>query len=75
MFTQNKSRVKLIRQGDPSFMIKDGVALHPRAMLQITPDCPTNIKNHITWAYNNGYLKCAANVYDVDHLRDILAEE
>jgi len=62
-----------MRQGDPSFMFQDGLTLVPRAMLEITSDCPTQIRNHIVWAFDKGYLKCMANVYTVEHLRDVLA--
>ena len=71
----HRSRVKTIRQGDSDFTLQDGFVTYPRAMLHIAPECPTDIQNYITWAYDNGYLKCVANVYSVEHLRDVLAEE
>ncbi len=74
-FTVHKSRVKTIRQGDPSFMLRDGFALVPRAMLHITPECPIRVREHINWAVQNGYLKCVSNVYSTEHLRDVLAED
>ena len=74
-YTLHKSRVKTIRQSDPSFMLQDGFVLVPRAMLHITPECPTNIRNQINWAIQNGYIKCVSNVYSTEHLRDVLAED
>lgn len=74
-FEFHKSRVKTIQPGESDFTLKDGFVTYPRAMLHITPDCPVNIRNYITWAYDEGYLKCVANVYSTEHLRDILAED
>ena len=56
------SDIKTIRQGDSNFMITDGIAMYPRAMLHVLPECPQNIKEYIQWAYNNGYIKCVAHV-------------
>ncbi len=74
-FTVHKSRVKTIRQGDPSFMLQDGFALVPRAMIHVLPECPQNVKEMINWAVSSGYLKCVASVYSTEHLRDVLAED
>ncbi len=57
-----KHDIRTIRQGDPNFVLTDGIAQYPRAMLHILPDCPTHIKEHVHWAYENGYIKCVAHV-------------
>lgn len=54
--------IKTIRQGDPDFNLTDGIAIYPRAVMQITSGCPQNIKEYIHWAYNNGYIQCVAHV-------------
>jgi hypothetical protein len=72
--TLHKSRVKTIRQGESDFMLKDGMVTYPRAMLELLPNCPLQIANDIAWAVENGYIKCVANVYSTEHLRDVLMD-
>lgn len=63
MFTTTSKRdIKAVRQGDPGFMLTDGMIQYPRAMMHITPECPAEVKTSIMWAVNNGYLKCVAHV-------------
>lgn len=57
-----KHDIKEIRQGDPNFMLSDGLMLIPRAMIHITPDCPQHVRETINWASTNGYLKTVAHV-------------
>ena len=60
---QPKQRnIKAIRQGDPNFMLDDGLVMYPRAMLHITPDCPQHVRETINWAITNNYLKTVAHV-------------
>lgn len=62
-FTTSTNReIKAVRQGDPNFMLSDGMMMYPRAMLHITPECPEIVKSEIMWAVDNGYLKCVAYV-------------
>lgn len=61
--TNSKSRdIKTIRQGDPDFHLSDGIVLYPRAMIHITPDCPTRWREYIELAMAEGYIKCVAHV-------------
>ncbi len=63
MFITSSTRdIKAVRQGDPGFMLTDGMIQYPRAMLHITPDCPADVKVQIMRAVNNGHLKCVAHV-------------
>lgn len=73
-FVPHKSRVKTIRQGERDFTLTDGFVTYPRAMLHIIPDCPLRIREAIEFAVANGYVKCVANVYSTEHLRDKLSE-
>lgn len=72
-FVAHKSRVKTIRPGDSDFTITDGFVTYPRAMLHVIPDCPLRVRETVEWAIANGYIKCVANVYNTEHLRDKLA--
>jgi hypothetical protein len=62
MFTTPKREIKAIRQGEPNFMLDDGWAMYPRAMIHILPDCPPEVRTTINWAIKNGYLKTVAHV-------------
>jgi hypothetical protein len=62
MITAAKREIKEVRQGDPNFMLTDGFINYPRAMIHVTPECPKALRDEITWAINNGYLKCVAYV-------------
>jgi hypothetical protein len=68
-----KSReVKSIRQGDPKFMLNDGLVMYPRAMIHILPECPANARHLIEWAISEGYLKTVAHVYGKELTMDSL---
>jgi hypothetical protein len=73
-YTFHKSIIRSICQGDPDFMLHDGMVISPRAHLQIMSDCPDTIKTSILWALSNGYLKCVANVKDHELMWDQLHE-
>lgn len=73
-YTVTESKVKTVRQGDNDFMIKDGLIMYPRAMIHITPECPTDVRSKIMWAVNNGYIKTVAHMYDHELTFDKLKE-
>ena len=57
-----KHEIKEIRQGDPDFLLTDGLMLIPRAMIHILPECPQDVRETINWAVLHGYLKTVAHV-------------
>jgi len=57
-----KHEIKEIRQGDPGFMLSDGLMLIPRAMIHVLPECPQDVKETINWAVSKGYVKTVAHV-------------
>jgi hypothetical protein len=68
-----KSRdVKSIRQGDPNFMINDGLVMYPRAMIHVLPECPSNVRHYIEWAIAEGYIKSVAHVYGKEITMELL---
>lgn len=60
--TSSKREIKAVRQGDPNFMLCDGMVMYPRAMLYLTPDCPAPYRHAIDMAVQDGYLKLVAHV-------------
>lgn len=72
-FVNYDSKVKSIRQGEDGFMLDDGFIRYPRAMIHITPECPTNVRTQIEWAIANGYLKSVAHIYKHEETFNLLA--
>jgi len=64
--------IKAIRQGEPNFMIYDGMVAYPRAMIHIIPECPGRVREYLNWAISEGYIKCVAHVYGKEQTLDAL---
>jgi hypothetical protein len=60
------SKFKTIRQGEPGFMLTDGLMITPRAGFEISQSCPAEYKSIFITAINAGWLKPVANVYARD---------
>ncbi len=73
MFTTTRKKdVRTIRQGDPNFMIDDGIVSYPRAILHILPNCPRDVRETVNWALAQGYIKPVAHVYGKEITMDSL---
>lgn len=59
---------KVIEQNDSDWFISDGIRLVPRACVQISQNCPNNIKLIINDAINKGHIKLQAFVKDKDYM-------
>lgn len=70
--TNRAKDVRPIRQGDPKFMIDDGIVSYPRAMIHILPECPRNVRETLNWAISQGYVKSVAHVYGKELTMDKL---
>lgn len=70
--TPRSKDIRTIRQGDSDFMIDDGMISYPRAMIHVLPECPTRVREYLTWAMENGYIKCVAHVYGKEKTMDSL---
>lgn len=62
--TVQPRRTKTIYKGQPEFNIVDGMVVHPRASVQILPECPHAVRDQINWALAKGWLQPVATVYD-----------
>lgn len=60
--TRQKRDIKTVCQGEPNFMLNDGIISYPRAMVHILPECPKQVRDQINFAIANGYLKLVAHV-------------
>lgn len=68
------SRVVAIKQGDPTFLIKDGFTITPRAGFEINLHCPKEYRLIISECINNGWLKPVAFMYDYEKTMDLLKD-
>lgn len=67
-----KSRIQTIRQGDPKFMLTDGLMICPRAGFEINQQCPREYKLIIAECIDNGWLKPVAHVHGKELTMDAL---
>lgn len=67
-FVNNDTKLRAIRQGDDDFYITDGTKLSPRAYIEVSDVCPTNIKLAIHRAMADGYLKAVACVTEKEYV-------
>ena len=67
-----KSKIRTIKQGDPKFMLIDGMVVCPRAGFEINEKCPREYKLIIAECINNGWLKPVAHTYGKELTMDAL---
>jgi hypothetical protein len=67
-----KSKINTVKQGDPKFMLQDGMVVCPRAGFEINQQCPREYKLIIAECINNGWLKPVAHVYGKELTMDAL---
>jgi hypothetical protein len=60
--TISKRDIKTVRQGDPGFMLTDGMIQYPRAMLHVLPECPQQYREMLAYAMERGWIKAVAHV-------------
>jgi len=63
-YTFHKSTTKRLYRGQSGFDMTDGVKLVPRAEIEILAECPTNIRDQISWYIAKGWIQPVANVRD-----------
>jgi len=61
-----------VKQGDPKFMIQDGLVLCPRAGFEINEHCPREYRQIIAACIDRGWLKPVAHVYGKELTMDAL---
>ena len=66
------SNIRTIRQGDPKFMLTDGLVTCPRAGFEISNNCPAEYKSIFITAVNAGWIKPVAHVYGKELTMDAL---
>lgn len=69
-FKENYHGYVKLAQGDPGFAVNDGVVLYQRACLDISKDCPEDVKNQIRKYYSKGWLRAVAYVHESELMFD-----
>ena len=64
--------IQTIRQGDPKFMLQDGLMICPRAGFEISQSCPAEYKSIFITAINAGWIKPVAHVYGKELTMDAM---
>ena len=61
-YTIHQSQIRTIKQGDPKFIINDGLVTTPRAGFNISQGCPKEYRMIILECMNNGWLTPVAHI-------------
>lgn len=66
----NESKQKFLKltNGDTDFMMTDGIKLVPRATIEISLMCPSNLMIQIQDAMAKGYIKAVAYVREESYM-------
>ena len=61
-YKTHTSTIRTLKQGDPNFVINDGLMQTPRAGFEISQRCPDEHKWIIQQCIENGWIKPVAHV-------------
>lgn len=61
-YKTHTSTIRTLKQGDPNFVINDGLMQAPRAGIEISNRCPENYASLIQECIRHGWLKPVAHV-------------
>ena len=64
MITTRQTTLRTVKQGDPKWLIVDGLVVAPRAGFEINQKCPREYKMIIAECIDKGWLKPIATVRD-----------
>lgn len=63
-FTTRQTSLRTIKQGDPKWMLTDGMVTTPRAGFEISNNCPKEYRTIIQECITYGWIKPVATVRD-----------
>lgn len=69
-----KKTIRVLRRGDPKFMIHDGVVMYPRAGIEISEKTPPEHKDMIAQYIANGWIKPLAYMKEAEITWEELSE-
>ncbi len=59
----HQTKIRTIKQGDPQWMLYDGIVVTPRAGFEINQQCPDAYKKILLDCIECGWIKPVAHVY------------
>lgn len=60
----NEKPILRLEKGMPHFQIDDGLMIANRATIELSKDCPGRYQDMIMHAYNQGWIKPVAYMYE-----------
>jgi hypothetical protein len=60
--TFNNNKIHAIRSESSDFTISDGIVIANRASIEITADCPDNMRNTLAFACSQGWITPVAHI-------------
>lgn len=66
---------KKLYSGQKDFTFSpDGIMVVPRAMVEILPECPWQVRDQINYALAKGWLQIVANMSDPEYTMELLKQ-
>lgn len=73
-FTAPAKIFKTLQPGDPDFQMSNGIALVPRAAIEISNDCPYNHLQILQTCIDRGWIKPIAYMRDSEYVWEKLGD-
>lgn len=68
-FNTNSKPYRKIYRGQKHFTFSpDGIKLVPRASIEVVDECPTNIRDQISWYIAKGWIQPVAYMLDEEYV-------
>jgi hypothetical protein len=64
---------KKLVQGQEDFCFHAGFVMVPRASIEVSKECSEHIRQMLIYAVNEGWVKCVANVPEIEYTWEKIA--
>ena len=71
-FKHIESKIQTVKQGDPRWLLEDGLVIYPRAAIYIDKNCPDDYKSIVEKCVIRGWVRPIAHVYSKELTWDAL---
>jgi hypothetical protein len=71
-FKHIESKIQTVKQGDPRWLLEDGLVIYPRAAIYIDENCPSRERSIIENCVRQGWIQPIAHVYGKELTWDAL---
>lgn len=73
-FNSPDKTIKILRKGDPNFVIDNGIVMSPRAGFEIDNACPNNYKIMLMKCIDNGWITPVAYMLESEYVWEKLGK-